>query len=124
MFQLKSLCKATSLKQQKEKELYDQGLEKIEKELDIRNVAQKLRTLNFIAQVLLTKSQRRMIPYFKEHLINYKNEKDAQLTKFDEKQFQTDFQDVLQNAMKGTKLDVRIVKNLDFYSQSQFYFKK
>ena len=49
MFSLKSLCKATSLKQQKEKELYDQGLEKIEKELDIRNVAQKLRTLNFIA---------------------------------------------------------------------------
>ena len=65
-----------------------------------------------------------MIPYFKEHLINYKNEKDAQLTKFDEKQFQTDFQDVLQNAMKGTKLDVRIVKNLDFYSQSRFCFKK
>jgi hypothetical protein len=70
LYKLKSLCKMNSSNELREKILYDQGLEKIENELDIRNVAQKLRTLNFIAHVLLTKSQRRMIPYFKEHLLN------------------------------------------------------
>jgi hypothetical protein len=41
------------------------GLEKIDKELDIRNITQELRTLKLMTRVLLTKDQRELVPYFK-----------------------------------------------------------
>ena len=51
--------------------LYVEGRRKIDKELDIRHVVKELRTLKFIANILLMKYQRQMIPYFKGNLLNY-----------------------------------------------------
>jgi hypothetical protein len=61
--------KADPLTQSRE-QLFRNGKIKIDKELDIRHISKELRTLRFIARVLLTKPQRFMIPYFKENLLN------------------------------------------------------
>lgn len=45
---------------------------KIDDELDIRVITKELRTLRFVANVILTKYQRFMIPQGKNKLINQK----------------------------------------------------
>ena len=52
-------------------ELYRQAREKIDKELDIRYITKELRTLKFMANILLTKYQRFMIPHFRHNVINH-----------------------------------------------------
>ena len=62
-------------KQRYKEILFQTGINKIEQELDIRQIAHNQKTLNFIAQIMLTKYQRYMIPYFKENLLNFEKTK-------------------------------------------------
>jgi hypothetical protein len=59
-----------SKEQQRMRDLYKKALLKIDDELDIRHINNELRTLKFIANILLNKHQRQMIPYFKEHVLH------------------------------------------------------
>jgi len=46
------------------------GVEKIDNELDIRHITTELRTLKIISHILLNKHQRRLIPFFRQNLLN------------------------------------------------------
>ena len=64
-------CRNISAKDRYKERLYKLGVKKIEEEFDIRNINKDLRTLKFISHVLLTKYQRKLIPHFRENLLNY-----------------------------------------------------
>ena len=102
--------------------LYQQGMKKIDKELDIRNITKQLRTLKFVTDVLLTKYQRFMIPHCKEHIINQVQiEKTKPLLTQDQEQEKSKTQlalirDGLAQTIEdscSSKLDQRILKNID-----------
>ncbi|CDW84441.1 UNKNOWN [Stylonychia lemnae] len=50
--------------------LYENGLMKVHRELDIRNISRELRTLKFITNTILDKYQRYMLPLFRANLLN------------------------------------------------------
>jgi hypothetical protein len=62
-------CCRTSKKEKLKRERYEQCCTQLEEELDIRYISQQLRTLKLIANVLLTKFQRDLIPHFKDNLV-------------------------------------------------------
>ncbi len=64
-------CRGISFAEAHRQALYANGLEKINKELDIRYIVKELRTMKFISQIVLTKYQRFMLPHFKANLLNY-----------------------------------------------------
>jgi hypothetical protein len=49
--------------------LYKKGIERVDQEMDIRLFSKNMRSLKFIQEVLFSKSQRFLIPYFKERVL-------------------------------------------------------
>jgi hypothetical protein len=102
-----SANKIPSVVRMKEK-MYKQAMTKIDDELDIRHITKELRTLKFISNVLLTKYQRFMIPHFKMNVLN------AQLDLEKIGKEPIDIRSSLGQTIEGkTKLDIRIIKNID-----------
>ncbi|CDW87176.1 UNKNOWN [Stylonychia lemnae] len=58
-----------------QKELYELGKDVIEKQLDVQTIIQDLRSFKMINNVLLSKFQRQLIPYFKRYLLTQKLER-------------------------------------------------
>ena len=90
--------------------MYQNGLQKIEHELDIRYIAKELRTLRFISKTLLKKYQRQLLPYFKLNLLNIKKVEKIKLLKSDI------LEDCLSKAIENkelSKIDQRILKNIE-----------
>ena len=98
-------------------QMYENGLSKIENELDIRYITRELRTLRFISNVLLTKTQRFMIPHFKQNLINTAIEQEDSLLNNEfqhEYQLDQNIEKTIERALNGkSKLDIRVLKNVD-----------
>ena len=44
-------------------------------EFDIRHISKEIRTLRFLTNIILTTDQRKIIPYFKQHILNYDDSK-------------------------------------------------
>jgi len=58
-----------------------------------------------------------MIPYFREHLLNYQSSKKLDHEIPDSSIFKQEFAGVLGKARNGSKMDLRILKNIDFYEK-------
>ena len=58
-----------------------------------------------------------MIPYFREHLLNYQSNKTHDHEMSDSSIFEQEFAGVLEKARNGSKMDLRILKNTDFYEK-------
>ena len=69
------ICRKKSKELKLKADLYKLGLSKIDGELDIRHISSVLRTLKFITNVLLTKHQRKLLPHFKQNLLNFETER-------------------------------------------------
>lgn len=52
-------------------ELFGNGWNKVQDDIDITNIVLELKSLRFITKSLLSKRQRFMIQYFKQNVINY-----------------------------------------------------
>ena len=63
-------CCRRSTKHLIKRNLYEKALSKIENELDIRHINNELRSLKFVANILLTKQQRKMIPFFRDNIVS------------------------------------------------------
>jgi len=96
-------------------------LVKIDDEMDIRSINRELRTLKFIAKVMLTKYQRFMIPFFKENLlelVKVQGEEDLQDNIKDLK-----LKDCLDQTIYSahySKLDKRVLKNIHDIKKGTF----
>ena len=51
--------------------MYERAIEKVNEEFDIRSIAREIRTLRFMTNIILRKDQRKIVPYFKQHILNY-----------------------------------------------------
>ena len=83
---------------------------KIDEELDIRNITKELRTLKFVANVILTKYQRFMIPQGKNKLINQRILPDTKERGDDS------MKDILAKTIQDSctsKMDLRILKSIN-----------
>lgn len=92
------------------RDLYKRALVKIEDELDIRHINTELRTLRFIANIILDKHQRQMIPYFKEHVLHNSGGEDSGGKESEE--FKTSLCKSIDRC-GVEKMDRRILKNID-----------
>jgi hypothetical protein len=101
-------CLRVSKLKQRQRGLYEKALRKIDHELDIRHISRELQTLRFITKILLTKYQRLMIPYFKQHLLNYEDQKEPDSLAVIEDGLARTIDSSLQS-----KLDRRVLKNID-----------
>jgi hypothetical protein len=68
----KLLCCKQTPQERYKMVLYKKGIDKIDKEMDIRLLSKNMRALKFIQGVLFSKSQRFLIPYFKERVLSEK----------------------------------------------------
>ncbi|CDW78736.1 UNKNOWN [Stylonychia lemnae] len=76
----KGLLKEFGTYHQARDKLYQNGIQKISKELDIRYIVKELRNIKFVQKVLLNKYQRSMVQYFKGNLLNEAVEKKSTLS--------------------------------------------
>jgi len=100
-------CLKKTRRELRNNELYKKALKKIDNELDIRHISKELRTLKFISNVMLTKYQRYMIPFFKQHLLNFMDAKPKEMDLGEQ------IQKTIDNALVS-KLDKRVMKNIDY----------
>ena len=107
-------CLKRSKELQFKNDLYKLGLAKIDEELDIRHISSVLRTLQFIKNVLLTKHQRKLIPHFKQNLLNFETERMKKpLIEGEEKVLNKALRRIIAKSM-SSKLNKRILSNIDF----------
>ena len=105
-------CCRTSTKDLIKRNLYEKALSKIGNELDIRHINNELRNLKFVANILLTKYQRQMIPFFRDNIVSG-NSNSSKVNEKLEENFDQNLQQVLKDA-KRSKLNQRIIKNVNF----------
>jgi hypothetical protein len=91
--------------------LYKKGIEKIDQEMDIRLLSKNMRTLKFVQEVIFSKSQRFLIPYFKERVLTQKEVTSQNNTEEHLEKYLKKTVDNIENTM-----DKRILKNIEIES--------
>ncbi|CDW87692.1 UNKNOWN [Stylonychia lemnae] len=98
--------------------LYNKGILKIHKELDLRYVIKELRTLRFISNILLNKHQRFLLPYFKANLLNHQPQK-----RFDDQDKLSNYLNKAIQRQDQAKIDKRILKYIELSDDDQVEVK-
>ena len=82
--------------------------------MDIRYISQQLRTLKLIANVLLTKFQRDLIPHFKDNLVKLGDlrKQNISYAEINESKLQESLWITFKESA-SSKLNQRILKNID-----------
>jgi len=66
-------------------DIYKKGVERMEHEFDITEIAKELRNVSIVCGLSLSKYQKALLPYFKKHLITYEEpEKEENLVTSEE----------------------------------------
>ncbi len=76
----KCCCLYSKTKKEKfirREKLYNKAIRKLQNEVDITSILKTLRNTNLITHIFLSKYQRKMIPYFKENIIQEGSDDEA-----------------------------------------------
>ncbi|CDW91588.1 UNKNOWN [Stylonychia lemnae] len=103
------LCKTKKTDSLSRDKLYENGIIKINKELDIRDVQKELRNLKFITRAFLNKQQQFLLSYLKYNLLNEGGQIEQQL--YDKFLLKNCLKQVLHNQ-KSSSIDKMILSQI------------